>query len=196
MKQSLEDPVIVQQIREYNLRTFFEVDLINENEWLERTIHELMSPVVFSHNDFNRRNILIHESPNDQNMDIYLIDFDWTNYSYRGADFGTYFCSWGQRELDFGSGDFPTDTQIVSADCKDATGAKAVANFKPCFSQTANGKGMYEVADKNKSKGFDNCAVELAPVIKGMKDPDEKDSKKMQECFNELLKSKDAVLKC
>ncbi|CAG2163283.1 unnamed protein product [Oppiella nova] len=213
IKQSLEDPVIVQQIREYNLRTFLEVDLIHENSWLERAIHELMSPIVFSHNDFNRRNILIHESPNDQNMDIYLIDFDWTNYSYRGADFGTYFCSWGQRELDFGSGDFPTDTQMYPfidayiqemkyliskqmPDCKDATGAKAVANFKPCFSQTANGKGMYEVADKNKSKGFDTCAVEIAQVVKGMKDPDEKDGKKMEECMKELIKSKDAVLKC
>ncbi|CAG2170511.1 unnamed protein product [Oppiella nova] len=82
------------------------------------------------------------------------------------------------------------------ADCKDATGAKAVANFKPCFSQTANGKGMYEVADKHKSKGFDTCAVELAQVVKGMKDPDEKDSKKMEECFNELKKSKDAIMKC
>ncbi|CAG2165251.1 unnamed protein product [Oppiella nova] len=98
--------------------------------------------------------------------------------------------------LEYHSDHTMNDSAGVSADCKDATGAKAVANFKPCFSQTANGKGMYEVADKHKSKGFDTCAVELAQVVKGMKDPDEKDSKKMEECFNELKKSKDAIMKC
>ncbi|CAG2162584.1 unnamed protein product [Oppiella nova] len=115
LKTSASEGTVFKQIHEYNLQTFKDLTLTDELSWLANTVQELKSPVVFSHNDFNRRNTLVRDSNvnNNKEMEIFLIDFDWTNYSYRGADFGQYFCSWGQKETDFGSGDFPTDPQMA-----------------------------------------------------------------------------------
>ena len=72
----------------------------------------LNSPMVFSHNDLNRRNILIKQEDGATEMQLYLIDFDWTNYNYRGLDLGQYFAYWRQKEFDFVYVDFPSDQQM------------------------------------------------------------------------------------
>ncbi|CAG2166656.1 unnamed protein product [Oppiella nova] len=115
LRDSYRTGIIRKHITAQNLEIFSKLDFIEEVEWYQRTVTELRSPIVFSHNDFNRRNILIQESDNNNstdNPDIYLIDFDWSNYNYRGVDFGQYFSRWGQTDTEFGSGDFPADTQM------------------------------------------------------------------------------------
>ncbi|CAG2116132.1 unnamed protein product [Medioppia subpectinata] len=111
-----------------NCATFLRHDFVTETEWFQRAVRDLQSPIVFSHNDFNRRNILIRETRDNNNTtgsaadntdsnghpmaNIYLIDFDWSNYNYRGLDFGQYFSRFGQLDTDFGAGDFPSDRQM------------------------------------------------------------------------------------
>ncbi|CAG2102827.1 unnamed protein product [Medioppia subpectinata] len=114
IRQSFDTGIVGQQIRDNNLR-IKELDPVAELSWLTTTIKQLNSPTVFSHNDCNRRNTLVRESTvnNNQELDIYLIDFDWCNYGYRGIDIGQYFCSWGQKETDFGDGQFPADHQML-----------------------------------------------------------------------------------
>ncbi|CAG2178615.1 unnamed protein product, partial [Oppiella nova] len=109
-RQSLRDGLVYQEIQKHKYHTFLTLDLLSEMSWLKQTIIDLKSPVVFSHNDFNRKNILIRETndKNSQNIEIFFIDFDFSSYSYRGFDMGIYISGWGQKDLQFGSGDFPT----------------------------------------------------------------------------------------
>ncbi|CAG2164307.1 unnamed protein product [Oppiella nova] len=74
----------------------------------------LKSPEVFSHNDLNRRNILVSNGDNDQNFEVFIIDFDWSSYMYRGLDIGDYFINWCQTGTDFGANNFPTDPQMYA----------------------------------------------------------------------------------
>ncbi|XP_054157527.1 choline/ethanolamine kinase-like [Oppia nitens] len=100
---------------------FSTLSLAEETDWYLKTVDALNCPIVFSHNDLNRRNILISESNNNNNnnnenfedIEIYLIDFDWCVYDYRGTDFGQYFSRWAQEETDFGVGVFPTNEQMI-----------------------------------------------------------------------------------
>ncbi|XP_054157528.1 choline/ethanolamine kinase-like [Oppia nitens] len=115
MKQSLKDGYIRQVINDLKLNVFQEMDFTDEFHWLLDVIDHLQSPVVFAHNDFNRRNTLICESKDNNNNDlnVYLIDFDWSSYGKRGVDFGQYFNCWGQEATDFGTGPFPSDQQML-----------------------------------------------------------------------------------
>jgi choline/ethanolamine kinase len=75
---------------------------------LESRLSRLSSPVVFSHCDLQMGNILAgsgrsragrgrksrgrrNRSQQDRHQ-IYLIDFEYSNYSYRGYDIGNFFC--------------------------------------------------------------------------------------------------------
>ncbi|CAG2111409.1 unnamed protein product, partial [Medioppia subpectinata] len=115
LRQSFIDGLVYKEIHKHHYKALQTLDLLAEMSWLKKIIVDLKSPIVFSHNDFNRKNILIHETNdgNSQQMDIYLIDFDFSSYNYRGVDFGTYFSSWCQQEIPFGCGDFPTDGQLL-----------------------------------------------------------------------------------
>ncbi|CAG2168873.1 unnamed protein product [Oppiella nova] len=112
---SFKEGVVYEEIQKQKLQAFVEMDLLAEMAWLRQVVVDLNSPVVFSHNDLNRRNILVvkGDENNNQNLDLYLIDFDWSNYMYRGADLGDYFANWCQQELDFGGNDFPDDQQLL-----------------------------------------------------------------------------------
>jgi thiamine kinase-like enzyme len=83
----------------------------NSKKWL-KAILASNSPIVFSHCDFNRGNILIRENSNNNNPEIFLIDFDFSSYNYRGIDIGRYFSSWGHEDPMFGFGEYPTDEQM------------------------------------------------------------------------------------
>ncbi|CAG2103515.1 unnamed protein product [Medioppia subpectinata] len=112
--ESFVSGTVGQQIRDNNFRVQ-ELDPRAEMSWLLKTAKQLNSPKVFSHNDINRRNILVRKSTvnNNQELDIYLIDFDWSNYAFRGVDIGQYFSSWCHKEIDFGGGQFPADHQML-----------------------------------------------------------------------------------
>uniref|UniRef100_A0A673JND5 ethanolamine kinase n=1 Tax=Sinocyclocheilus rhinocerous TaxID=307959 RepID=A0A673JND5_9TELE len=53
------------------------------------------SPVVFCHNDLQEGNILLLSGrENTDRQRLMLIDFEYSSYSYRGFDFGNFFCEW------------------------------------------------------------------------------------------------------
>ena len=113
MKKSYNEGAVRQEIEKQQFPTLKEMNFIEELEWVSKIIVKANSPVVFSHNDFGRKNILVKESTDSSDKQIFLIDFDWTNYNSRGVDFGQYFSSWAQNEPDFGSGDFPSDEEMA-----------------------------------------------------------------------------------
>lgn len=90
------------------LKNVSQVNWMQELKWLQETIESLNSPLVFSHSDFNRNNILVQEKP----FDIFFVDFDYTGYNFRGIDLGKYFSSWGQKDATFGYGQYPTDENM------------------------------------------------------------------------------------
>ncbi|CAG2117594.1 unnamed protein product [Medioppia subpectinata] len=94
-------------------KTLISLDLLDEMDWLRRMCEHIACPVVFSHCDLNRRNTLVREGGVGPGLDVFIIDWDWCCYTYRGADFGDYFMNWCQTELDFGGGPFPTDDQML-----------------------------------------------------------------------------------
>ncbi|CAG2106383.1 unnamed protein product [Medioppia subpectinata] len=114
-RQSLREGKTYQEIQKHRYETFETLDLLAEMSWLKNIVVDLKSPIVFSHNDFNRKNILMRETndENSQQMDIYFIDFDFSTYNHRGIDFGHYFSSWGQNDAQFGLADYPTDDQML-----------------------------------------------------------------------------------
>ena len=82
--------------------------LNDEAKWLGLGLEEVKSPVINTHTDFNRGNILIKDDP----LEIKLVDLDYSGYNFRGVDFGRYFSCWRQKELLFGFDRFPTDEEM------------------------------------------------------------------------------------
>ncbi|CAG2103512.1 unnamed protein product, partial [Medioppia subpectinata] len=107
--ESLRHGLVRREIQKNNLKTLMSTDLVAEMAWVREVMVSLNSPVVFSHNDLNRRNILV--TNNNSDVDVYIIDFDWSCYMYRGADLGDYFVNWCQQ--DYGPEVFPTDDQML-----------------------------------------------------------------------------------
>lgn len=114
--ESYRNGRVRQLIRTHGCQTLETRDLLTEMQWIRTAALRVNSPVVFSHCDLNRRNILVTNRATDANTDdpdIYLIDFDWSCYMFRGADIGDYFINYCyDREMDFGGGPFPTDPQM------------------------------------------------------------------------------------
>ncbi|CAG2174077.1 unnamed protein product, partial [Oppiella nova] len=92
------------------------MDLCDEMSWAMEVSVGLGGPVVFTHNDLMRRNILVRNTchTNADDLDVFIVDYDWSCYMFRGADFADYFIDWCQPELDFGGNDFPTDQQMYA----------------------------------------------------------------------------------
>jgi len=114
LRKSLSEGVLYEAIRNQNRETLSRVDFETELQWTKKAILASYSPIVFTHCDFNRGNILIRDQKIEfnNNLDIFLIDFDFSSYNYRGIDFGRYFSSWGHKDPMFGFGEFPTDDQM------------------------------------------------------------------------------------
>ncbi|CAG2175977.1 unnamed protein product, partial [Oppiella nova] len=109
--ESYRQGVIRKEIEKQKCETLMEMDFVAELAWVRKAVVHLKSPVVFSHNDLNRRNILVRNGDNDHNLDVFIIDFDWSGYMYRGLDIGDYFIHWCQTDTDLGANNFPTDPQ-------------------------------------------------------------------------------------
>lgn len=112
LKQSYLTGKVRQEIDRSDRELLKKYNFVDEMNWLKRVITKLDSPIVFSHNDFNRRNILIQKSKDSSDERIFLIDFDWTTYNYRGADFGQYYADWGQEDTEWAYHDFPSDEEM------------------------------------------------------------------------------------
>ena len=84
------------------------INLLDETKWLGIGLEQINSPILCSHTDFNRGNILIKDNP----LEIKLVDLDYTGYNYRGVDLGRYFSCWRQKEMLFGFDRFPTDKEM------------------------------------------------------------------------------------
>jgi thiamine kinase-like enzyme len=107
---------IYDEIQRHKLQTFMEMDLCDEMSWAMEVSVGLGGPVVFTHNDLMRRNILVRNTchTNADDLDVFIVDYDWSCYMFRGADFADYFIDWCQPELDFGGNEFPTDQQMYA----------------------------------------------------------------------------------
>ena len=112
--ESYRQGVIQKEIEKQKCETLMEMDFVAEMAWVRKAVVHLKSPEVFSHNDLNRRNILVRNGDNDHNLDVFIIDFDWSGYMYRGLDIGDYFINWCQTGTDFGANNFPTDPQMYA----------------------------------------------------------------------------------
>jgi len=60
-----------------------------ELEELKSILEKVESPVVFCHNDLQPGNIL-----RISNGKMFVIDYEYGAYNYRGFDLGNYFCEW------------------------------------------------------------------------------------------------------
>ncbi|CAI0389472.1 unnamed protein product, partial [Linum tenue] len=81
--------------RTYNTISFKEVygEIIEIKELTSR----LNSPVVFAHNDLLSGNLMV----NDDEEKLYLIDFEYGSYSYRGFDIGNHFNEYAGYDCDY-----------------------------------------------------------------------------------------------
>ncbi|TYI17673.1 hypothetical protein ES332_A07G041900v1 [Gossypium tomentosum] len=81
--------------RTYELISFKEVH--KEVKELKELTTLLNSPVVFAHNDLLSGN-LMH---NDEQEKLYLIDFEYGSYNYRGFDVGNHFNEYAGYDCDY-----------------------------------------------------------------------------------------------
>lgn len=86
------------------------LDFAGQLIWLKDAILRHHKTLVLSHCDFNRGNILIRK--NEETLDLFFVDFDFTSYNYRGIDFGRFFSSWKHIDPNFGDDCYPTDQQM------------------------------------------------------------------------------------
>lgn len=77
-------------IRKRNLYSNGTVALEIELAFLKDKLQEIQSPIVFAHNDLQENNILHNATTHE----LHFIDFEYSNYNYRGFDFGNHFCEW------------------------------------------------------------------------------------------------------
>eukprot|EP00644_Phytophthora_capsici_P009510 jgi/Phyca11/6660/fgenesh1_pm.PHYCAscaffold_13_\ len=70
-------------------RTLDLKQLTQDADELEELLADVVSPVVFSHNDLQYGNIM-----KDEAGDVVLIDFEYTSYNPRGYDIGNHWCEW------------------------------------------------------------------------------------------------------
>ncbi|KAF7496532.1 Choline/ethanolamine kinase [Sarcoptes scabiei] len=102
------------KMNESQLERYVSISTIDVKEcrtFLRQLISKIDSPLVFSHNDFNRGNRLV-QCDESENKRIYLVDFDYANYFARGQDIGRYFSNYRHKDDMFGDEGFPTDQQM------------------------------------------------------------------------------------
>ncbi|GMF50838.1 unnamed protein product [Phytophthora fragariaefolia] len=86
--------------------------LAKDVDELEKTLAQVPSPIVLSHNDLQYGNIMKNDAG-----DAVLIDFEYTSYNPRGYDLGNHFCEWAydyHKTVNAHLGDFtkyPTSEQ-------------------------------------------------------------------------------------
>eukprot|EP00112_Aurelia_sp_Birch-Aquarium-sp1_P006926 Seg1756.12 transcript_id=Seg1756.12/GoldUCD/mRNA.D3Y31 product="Choline/ethanolamine kinase" protein_id=Seg1756.12/GoldUCD/D3Y31 len=68
------------------------MNLADEYFKLKKFLINTNSTVVFCHNDVQEGNILLLKE--QDKIDVMLIDYEYSSYSYRGFDLGNHFCEW------------------------------------------------------------------------------------------------------
>ncbi|CAG2178919.1 unnamed protein product, partial [Oppiella nova] len=91
-------------------------DYTYEINWLRQLLTTSGSPVVFSHNDLSKGNILIPDDSTAYADGMVFIDYEWAHYNYRGFDFGNYFCKF---VFNFPDPDYPRVCMDLNAFPKD-----------------------------------------------------------------------------
>jgi len=86
-------------------RQHIKFDIAQEAKALQRHLTALNSPVAFSHNDLQGKNIIYDEATDDINF----IDFEYSSYNYRAFDLANHFCEFGGLDMDFEK--YPTKEQ-------------------------------------------------------------------------------------
>uniref|UniRef100_A0A7N0U4J7 ethanolamine kinase n=1 Tax=Kalanchoe fedtschenkoi TaxID=63787 RepID=A0A7N0U4J7_KALFE len=81
------------------------VEIHNEIYKLKELTSHFCSPVVFAHNDLLCGNIMV----NEEEEKLYLIDFEYGSYNYRGFDIGNHFNEYAGYECDYSL--YPTKDQ-------------------------------------------------------------------------------------
>ncbi|GMY35889.1 probable ethanolamine kinase isoform X2 [Fagus crenata] len=81
--------------RMYKMISFKEVH--DEIVELKELTGLLNAPVVFAHNDLLSGNIMV----NDEEEKLYLIDFEYASYNYRGFDIGNHFNEYAGYDCDY-----------------------------------------------------------------------------------------------
>jgi choline/ethanolamine kinase len=59
-------------------------------DWFEQTLSTVRTRVVFTHNDMNRANCMVHPTRTDEDK-LVLLDFEFCGYNHRGCDIGHHF---------------------------------------------------------------------------------------------------------
>jgi len=67
---------------------------------LKIRLDKLNSPILFCHNDLIAGNMMF----DDDNQELFFIDYEYGCYNYRGFDFGNHFCEW---TLDYSVQEYP-----------------------------------------------------------------------------------------
>ena len=98
VKEAYERFPIGQLIDELKLDCLKENDLLKEIDFIEKVVLKLNPKIVFIHNDFRNRNILVKEKNNEQDK-LTICDFEYGHYGYRGSDLGFLFGAWGQHKF-------------------------------------------------------------------------------------------------
>jgi ethanolamine kinase len=114
IKQSLEKPALLDKIdilyplvkasyHEPNIMQFID----NKLKYFYELIQKHKSDIVMCHNDLTNGNILLTKT-----NDVKLIDFEYTEYNFRGYELGNYFCEYAGLECDWSI--YPNkETQMV-----------------------------------------------------------------------------------
>jgi len=97
-----KSPVLKKQLLNYREKcndlginlTKYEADI----DYVCKLVDSSKSPIIFCHNDVHEGNCLIDERKltvgQDRMEALRLIDFEYSNYGYRGFEFGNHFCEW------------------------------------------------------------------------------------------------------
>ncbi|GAB4832875.1 hypothetical protein Ancab_006892 [Ancistrocladus abbreviatus] len=72
-------------------------EICNEVDQLKGLTDRLNAPVVFAHNDLLSGNLML----NEEEGKLYLIDFEYGSYNYRGFDIGNHFNEYAGYDCDY-----------------------------------------------------------------------------------------------
>lgn len=86
-----DDEDMIAAIAEVNPKYLTTFDYQKEVNWIREMAKKYNSPIVFSHNDFQRGNILVRKNPLLHGNRLAMVDFEYSCANYRGYDFGYYF---------------------------------------------------------------------------------------------------------
>lgn len=78
------------------------VDWSSEVQWLLDMCERVESPITFCHNDAQEGNIMMEDTPTGPRLT--LIDFEYSNYNWRGYDLGNHIC---EMSLDYSPKEWP-----------------------------------------------------------------------------------------